>query len=175
MKHVRSAAEMMYPQLRIDNLVILGSTVPPGTCAKLLVQVLEESGLNVLRIVKRRVDDIKDPLITVFGVAYKGGVDDTRETPALKFIKLAENEGYKVKVHDPQVKGFDYEVLGLEEAVKDSDCIVSITDHLEFKIIGVKDISALMRNMNVVDTRKMLDAKRWEEAGFSVNVLGVGH
>jgi UDP-N-acetyl-D-mannosaminuronic acid dehydrogenase len=56
---------------------------------------------HVLQIVKRQVDCIKDPVITVFGVAYKGGVDDTRETPALKFIKLAENEGYKVKVHDP--------------------------------------------------------------------------
>jgi len=41
----------------------------------------------ILQIVKRRVDNIKDPAITVFGVAYKGGVDDTRETLALKFIK----------------------------------------------------------------------------------------
>jgi len=30
------------------------------------------------------------------------------------------------------------------------------------------------RKSNVVDTRKMLDAKRWKEAGFNVNVLGVG-
>ena len=59
-----------------------------------------------MQIVKRLVDDITDPVITVFGVAYKGGVDDTRETPALKFIKLAENERYTVKVYDPYVKGF---------------------------------------------------------------------
>ncbi len=62
-------------------------------------------------------------------------MDDTRETPALKFLKLAVNEGYEVKVYDPYVKGFEYVVLGLEEAVTDSDCIVLITDHPEFKAV----------------------------------------
>ena len=37
LKHVISAAEMIYPHLRKDNLVILESTVPPGTCDKLLI------------------------------------------------------------------------------------------------------------------------------------------
>jgi UDP-N-acetyl-D-mannosaminuronate dehydrogenase len=159
----------------ITHIQILESTVPPGTCAKLLVPVLDEKSMelakslyscfvkgnfyltntltaefvklmentfrdinmpnHILQIVKRLVDNIKDPVITVFGVAYNGGVDDTRETPALKFIKLAENEGYKVKVHDPYVKEFEYEILGLEESVRASDCVVLITDHPEFKEI----------------------------------------
>ena len=129
---------------------------------------------HVLRIVKGMVKDVESPTITVFGVAYKGGVDDTRETPALKFIKLAENEGYKVKVYDPHVKEFEYEILGLEEAVRGSDCIVLITDHPEFKEFDPKEISELMRNKNVVDTRNILDAEQWKGAGFSVKVLGDG-
>jgi UDP-N-acetyl-D-mannosaminuronic acid dehydrogenase len=128
---------------------------------------------HVLQCVKRLVARIKNPVITVFGVAYKGGVDDTRETPALKFLKLAENEGYTVKVYDPYVKEFEYDVLGLEEAVKGSDCIVLITDHPEFKAVEPEGISKNMRNKNVVDTRNMLDTKRWEEAGFKVKVLGM--
>ena len=47
LKYVRSAAEMIYPHLRNDNFVILESTVPPGTCDKLLVPLLEKSGLKV--------------------------------------------------------------------------------------------------------------------------------
>ena len=112
---------------------------------------------HVLQIVKGMLNGVNDPVITVIGVAYKGGVDDTRETPALKFIRLAENEGYKVKVYDPYVKEFEYVILGLKEAVKDSDCIVLITDHPEFKEIDPEGISKLMRNKNVVDTRNMLD------------------
>jgi len=129
---------------------------------------------HVLQIVKGMVKGVNNPIITVLGVAYKGGVDDTRETPALKFIKLAENEGYKVKVYDPRVKEFEYEILELEEAVKDSDCIVLITDHPEFKEFDPKEISVLMRNKNIVDTRNMLDVERWKEDGFKVKVLGSG-
>lgn len=129
---------------------------------------------HVLQIVKGMLKGVDDSIITVFGVAYKGGVDDTRETPALKFIKLAENEGYIVKVHDSRVKEFEYEVSGLEESVGGSDCIVLITDHPEFKEFDPKGISNSMRTKNVVDTRNILDAERWKEAGFSVKVLGDG-
>ena len=129
---------------------------------------------HVLQIVKRMLKGAKNPLITVFGVAYKGGVDDTRETPALKFIKLAENEGYKVKVHDPHVKEFEYEVLGLEESVRGSDCIILITDHPEFKEISPTKIFELMRSRNVVDTRNILNHEAWKRTGFSVKVLGYG-
>jgi UDP-N-acetyl-D-mannosaminuronic acid dehydrogenase len=323
LKYVRSAADMIYSHLRNDNLVILESTVPPGTCDKLLVPVLEKSGLkvgdfrlahcperaipgntiyemihndriiggidkkstelaktfyssfvkgnfyltntitaefvklmentfrdinialanefaqiaeecrvnvwdaielankhprvnvlkpgpgvgghciaidpwfltenstrcrivslareindgmpnHVLQIVKGMLNGVNDTVITVIGVAYKGGVDDTRETPALKFIRLAENEGYTVKVYDPYVKEFEYVILGLEEAVKDSDCIVLITDHPKFKGINPKEVSGLMRNKNIVDTRNILDGERWQEEGFRVKVLGDG-
>ncbi len=79
----------------------------------------------------------------------------------MKFIKLAEKEGYKVKVYDPYVKEFEYEyeILGLEEAVKGSDCIVLITDYPEFKAVAPEGISRIMRNTNIVDTRNMWDTK----------------
>jgi len=129
---------------------------------------------HVLQIVRELVEDVREPTITVLGVAYKGNVDDTRETPALKFIKLAENEGYKVKVHDPLVKKFEYEILSLEEACKGSDCIVVITDHSIFKEIDPKNVLKLVRKKNVVDTRNILNREKWGKAGFRVKVLGDG-
>lgn len=126
----------------------------------------------VLQIVEDLLEGISNPTITVLGVAYKGDVDDTRATPALKFIKLAENEGYKVKVHDPYVKEFEYEILNLDEAVKDSDCIVLITDHTPFKQINPEEISKLVRRRNIVDTRNFLDHERWKSEGFEIRILG---
>lgn len=125
---------------------------------------------HVLQIVRSTIGHIKDPQIAVFGIAYKGNVDDTRETPALKFIKLAENEGYRIKCYDPHVRNYEYPIVNLEEATKDSDCIVVITDHDEFKNIDPTKIT--MRHKNVVDTRNLLIRKQWEEAGFSVKLLG---
>ena len=129
---------------------------------------------HVLRIAKEMLNGVDNPTITVFGVAYKGDVDDARETPALRFIRLAENEGYEVKVYDPYVKKFKYEILGFEDAVKDSDCIVLITDHTQFKETNPEEIAYRMRNKNVVDTRNALDVGRWKETGFNVKVLGDG-
>ncbi|HUL62249.1 MAG TPA: nucleotide sugar dehydrogenase, partial [Methanocella sp.] len=88
---------------------------------------------HVLSKVREAVRRIEAPKITVFGVAYKGNVDDARETPALKFIKLAEKEGYAVSVYDPLVKKFEHPLSSLDEAVADTDCIVIITDHDQFK------------------------------------------
>jgi UDP-N-acetyl-D-mannosaminuronic acid dehydrogenase len=140
-----------------------------------IVNLAREINESMPRHVLRLVNELgigAHGTITVFGVAYKSDVDDTRETPALKFIKLAENEGYNVKVHDPLVKIFEYAILGLEDAVEDSDCLVIITDHSKFKGIDPREISKLMRAKNVVDSRNILDKKIWKKAGFNVRVLG---
>ena len=46
LKYVQSAAKMIYPFLKKDNLVILESTVPPGTSEQLVAPILSRSGLN---------------------------------------------------------------------------------------------------------------------------------
>jgi len=129
---------------------------------------------HVLNLVKELLGGIRNATITVLGVAYKGDVDDTRETPALKFIKLAENGGYKVKIHDPCVKSFEYPLFSLQEAVKGSDCLVLVTDHSSFKQLDPAKLSPIMRNRNLVDTRNTLEREKWIDAGFKVKVLGDG-
>ncbi len=126
----------------------------------------------VIHLVREMLGDIREPTLTVFGVSYKKDISDTRETPALKFIQLAENEGYKVKCYDPHVTTFDYPVYSLDEAVRDSDCIVLITNHDLFKHIDPATLS--MRRRNLIDTRNHLDDTTWSEAGFTIKTLGDG-
>lgn len=128
----------------------------------------------VLNLVNGLLKDVKNATITVLGVAYKADVDDTRETPALRFIKLAEIEGYKVKIYDPWVKYFEYQLCSLEKAVQGSDCLILITDHSVFKEIDPQKLLALMRNRNLVDTRNCFDHTKWRDTGFQVRVLGMG-
>ncbi|WP_406656883.1 nucleotide sugar dehydrogenase [Methanolobus sp. ZRKC2] len=115
--------------------------------------------IHVLKKVKELVNGIENPVITVFGVAYKGDIADTRATPALKFIKLAEKEGYTVKIYDPFVKDFDYPILSLEEAVDGSDCIVVLTDHSEFREMEPDILYHTMKNPNVVDSKNILSVQ----------------
>jgi UDP-N-acetyl-D-mannosaminuronic acid dehydrogenase len=116
------------------------------------------------------------PTSTILGVAYKENIDDTRETPAEKFIILAKNQGMKIKVYDPHCQDFKMNGISnektLEEAVANSDCIVLITGHDVFKKIDPKKIASKMNKKNLLDARNALDHKKWIEAGFKVKVLG---
>lgn len=126
----------------------------------------------ILHLARELLKDIREPIVTVLGAAYKGDVDDTRETPASKFIKLAENEGFTVRVHDPYVTHFEHKIFELNEAIKDSDCLVLITDHSVFKELNPVKLSKQMKTKIVVDTRNILDHEKWKKAGFLVKVLG---
>jgi len=134
-------------------------------------QINDSMPSHVVQRIKKIVGSLSKPTITILGVAYKGNVDDTRLTPALKIIMLAENEGYTVKIHDPHVQTFSYPLLSFDDAVTGSDCLVIITDHDEFKSITPSSLTSSMRTLNVVDTRNCLDHQQWKQAGFHVEVL----
>jgi UDP-N-acetyl-D-mannosaminuronic acid dehydrogenase len=127
--------------------------------------------IHVLKKIKEMINGIENPVISVFGVAYKGNIADTRATPALKFIKLAEKEGFTIKIYDPHVENFEYPILSLEEAVEDSNCIVVLTDHSEFRNIDPTAFSHRMQGMNVLDTKNILTRNKWTHFHYAT----IGH
>src|SRR5256714_2200039 len=49
---------------------------------------------------------LKGSKVLVLGVAYKPGIGDMRESPALKLISLLQNAGADISYHDPHVASF---------------------------------------------------------------------
>lgn len=117
--------------------------------------------------------DIPQPKITLLGLTYKPDVDDTREAPALKLIEMiGRNPDLRLSVYDPHVKHFDYELSGLEDALRDSDCILLTVAHAEFKYINPRQVARIVRTRNVLDTRNVLNRNDWIDAGFNCRLLG---
>jgi len=129
----------------------------------------------VLSMAKKMLDaqKIRNPTVTIFGVAYKPNIDDTRETPALKLIKLCEKEGWNVKIYDPLVKNFEYPLLSMENAVRDSDLIIIETAHDEFMNLDYELLSSLVRNKNILDSVNILGQKCCSKYAFNTKILGV--
>lgn len=124
--------------------------------------------------VKNLLKDIDNPVISVFGLAFKGNIDDIRESPAIKVINLVKRFA-TVKIYDPHVKiAFDGKVDSLEECVDSSDLILILTDHNEFKYLDTNKIGSMMRNKQVLDTKNVLDRTQWENKGFLFFLLGEG-
>jgi len=117
---------------------------------------------------------ITDPKVALFGVSYKGNVDDTRESPALEIIKKL-NGKVGLRIYDPHVKGgIGYEMCSLEEAISGADLLLIVTDHADFRFLATVELGKRMRNKILFDTRNFLDTKHYLDAGFEVHTLGSG-
>ena len=117
-------------------------------------------------------ENITNPVIAILGVAYKGNIDDTRETPALKLIKLCERKGWDIRIHDPHVKKFEYQLMSLDLAIKGADLIVIETDHEEFCALDAGFMSHLVRHKLILDLRNILSIEAFVKEGFTVRKLG---
>ena len=124
--------------------------------------------------IRRIVEGIDNPKIAILGATYKGNIDDTRESPALKIIEGLEKAGIKYLIYDPHVREFEYELSSLKDAFKGADCAVILTNHDEFRFLHPSELGKLMRNKVLFDTRFCVDHNLWERSGFKVYCLGVG-
>ncbi|MGE7998525.1 nucleotide sugar dehydrogenase [Lysinibacillus sp. NPDC093190] len=110
--------------------------------------------------------------VAVLGLAFKGNVDDMRESPSTIVIDELQNLGLEVISYDPHIKENKHatQTQSLEEATKDADIIVVLTDHNEFKALEAAEIT--VKSKIVFDTKNCLKRDNWEEAGFQFHLLG---
>lgn len=179
-RHPRVAVHMPGPGvgghcISVDPWFIISAYKEESKIISLGRQVNDEQPNKVVKSVKALLEGIEDPMVTIMGVAYKGNIDDTRESPALQVIRGLENEGIKFKIYDPHVTNYIYETVNLKEAFKGSDCAIVLADHDEFSFIYPKELASMMRTMMVYDTRNCLDKELWEENGFNYYLLGTSY
>lgn len=125
----------------------------------------------VIELLSSAIGNLEEVIITLLGVAYKGGVSDIRETPSLVIAQeLLEGGVGELRLTDPYVDGdrLDHELFSLEEGLDGSDAAVIVTDHPEYTALSPEMFTNRMRGKVLVDTRAMLDRNRWKRAGFDV-------
>jgi len=112
---------------------------------------------------------VKDTKITVLGVAYKGGVDDMRESPSSEIIDELKKLGADLKIFDPYIPEKST-VKNLNEALN-SECIVIATDHQEFKNIKPEEIKEKGIKV-VIDGKNCLDKQGIKALGIVYKGIG---
>jgi UDP-N-acetyl-D-glucosamine dehydrogenase len=91
----------------------------------------------VERIERALNDDgkpVKGSRVLLVGASYKPGVGDTRESPALKIMRLLGELGADLSYHDPhvpQLRDFDLRSVALEEDASSADLVAIVTAHPE--------------------------------------------
>ncbi len=120
----------------------------------------------VLDAYREMSKQIADSKILVLGLAFKSNTDDVRETVAAPIIKKLQELGADVFAHDPYVskekaKGIintNKISLDIYETVHGADCLLVITDHLEYQKLNLRKIKDLMTLPGaIVDGRHVFD------------------
>jgi UDP-N-acetyl-D-glucosamine dehydrogenase len=82
------------------------------------------------------LNDVSKPIrgskIAVLGVAYKGGISDIRESPALRIVEVLMARGADLVYHDPfvpELRSLELKSTDLDEAVAGADAVVLVTAH----------------------------------------------
>ncbi len=95
--------------------------VQPAFCVERIERALNGAGKPV-----------NGSRILVLGAAYKGGIGDTRESPALKIIGRLQDLGGEVSYHDahvPELPGHGLASVDLEEGLAAADLAAIVTAH----------------------------------------------
>ncbi|GIW21439.1 MAG: UDP-N-acetyl-D-mannosamine dehydrogenase [Candidatus Sericytochromatia bacterium] len=129
---------------------------------------------NVVNFIKKIDQEIEIKKITIMGITYKGNVDDTRESPAIEVINLLKEnfDNISISIYDPHVKDKKFEISNLEDAFKNSDLALLLTNHNDFKYLSPDEIGKIMNKKIIYDTRNCLDLSKWEKAEFRTYLLG---
>jgi UDP-N-acetyl-D-glucosamine dehydrogenase len=109
---------------------------------------------SVAEALNRRRRCLNGSRILALGVAYKRGVGDIRESPALEVLAMLRERGADVAYADPYVpsvviEGTEMKAVQVSLAeLAAADCVVILTDHPDFDYRRIVDTALL-----VVDTR----------------------
>jgi UDP-N-acetyl-D-glucosamine dehydrogenase len=135
---------------------------------------------HVVQLVSDGLNDDRKAMngarVLLLGVAYKKDIDDVRESPALSIIDRLHSKGCEVRYHDPfvsEVRFDDAHTAGsgdplasvtlTDEEIKQSDCVVIVTNHSGVDYQRVVDLARL-----VVDTRNALNGDMRKESAARI-------
>ncbi len=132
--------------------------------------------LEMVEKIKKALNgDVKNKTIGLLGLAFKGGTDDIRYSPAIAIAKDLLKAGAKIQAFDPEAmknskaeindKNISY-FKDCYEIAQNSDALVIATEWDEFKEINLDKMRNLLKNPLIIDLRNLLDAKTVKKAGF---------
>jgi UDPglucose 6-dehydrogenase len=176
-----------------------------GSCfpkdVKALIKIAKENGYNAQligaveevndaqklviakKIIKRFGEDLTEFTFGIWGLAFKPGTDDMRESPAIDVIKELVSRGAKIIAYDPKaideakehylkvVQNICY-VASKYDVLKDSDALVLLTEWKEFRSPDFEEIKTQLKTPVIFDGRNQYNTFDLEEKGFEYYQIG---
>jgi UDPglucose 6-dehydrogenase len=125
-------------------------------------------------------EKLRNRRVALWGLAFKAGTDDMRESPSLTLIAALLAEGVTVCAHDPAAMTNARALLGNRidyaetnyEALAGADALVVVTDWNEYRHPDFERVKRTLKQPVIVDGRNLYDVEKMRELGVRYHSIG---
>ena len=145
-----------------------------------IVRVNNDQRSLFLKKVKTALWTLRGKRLAVLGLAYKGGTDDIRESPAIEIVRALLHEQCSIVAYDPAAMDRAKQVLSGDvtlaedayQAAVGADALLILTDWEEFAALDLQRIKGLLRYPIVIDGRNLYSAETMQKSGLLYVSIG---
>jgi len=171
-----------------------GSCLPKDTNA--IVHIAETAGTDMsivraaigvngslpgLAMVKARrlCPDLEGKTVALLGLSFKPNTDDIRDAPSRHLVRLFQEAGATLRVHDP-VAADNFKLIhptlkycdGPYHAAEGADLICLVTEWNEYRQLDLERLAGLVADKAFLDCRNVYNASMLNKAGFRYESFG---
>jgi UDPglucose 6-dehydrogenase len=145
-----------------------------------VMQINEEQRRRFLQKVRSALWTLRGKHLAVLGLAFKGGTDDVRESPAIALVETLLQEGSRISAYDPAAHERAREVLKSKvafaenpyEAARGADALLILTEWDEFAALDLPRLRGLLKYPVVIDGRNLYKPESMAALGFTYYSVG---
>ncbi|ABF42498.1 UDP-glucose 6-dehydrogenase [Candidatus Koribacter versatilis Ellin345] len=141
-----------------------------------VMRINENQRKAFLHRVRDALGNLKGKRLAVLGLAFKGGTDDVRESPAIALVQSLLHEGCTIQAYDPAAMERAREEFAPNgkitfassayETARNADALLVLTDWEEFLTLDFARIRSLLRQPILFDGRNLYNPDRMQDLGY---------
>ncbi len=132
----------------------------------------------VSKVVRALGGDLDGAVVAMWGLTFKAGTDDLRDSPAVEIARQLTELGCTVRAYDPAIRrplpGVTVCATALA-AARDAHVLVVATEWPVFARADLGAVGSVMADRSLVDMRNLLDPEVATACGFRYDGVGRGH
>jgi len=145
-----------------------------------VMRINEEQRQRFLRKIRSALWTLRGKTLGVLGLAFKGGTDDIRESPAIFLVQALLQEGSRITAYDPAAMDRTKEIMtssikfasSVYEAAHDADALLILTEWEEFANLDLNRLRQELKYPIVIDGRNLYDPEVMAAHGFTYYSVG---
>jgi UDPglucose 6-dehydrogenase len=145
-----------------------------------VMRINEEQRDRFVRKVRSALWTLRGKNLGVLGLAFKGGTDDIRESPAILILQSLLQEGCKITAYDPAAMERTQEVMqstikfadSAYDAIHGADALLILTEWEEFANLDLPRVRQELKYPIVIDGRNLYDPEVMAANGFTYYSVG---